>query len=170
MPCQPPLNGYGFSPFLTGPSARRKSVLPDDLPQHSVGHFRYLHGKYVDLPCQPCGAVGAVAAAILMREREVEILAYRILEAPRIAFRSPAISEEEERAAAPQELAPFVDPCGLDPGERQPEDHCGGRSKGPSITHICLHPPTVARLPLGCSHMGSVGLSCSPLSLSSFRL
>ncbi|VDP01209.1 unnamed protein product [Heligmosomoides polygyrus] len=65
------------------------------------------------------GAVVGVPVTILARK--VDIAARKALEAPWIAFKNPAINRKEERVAVIQELAPFADLCGLDPGGRQPE-------------------------------------------------
>ncbi|VDO96898.1 unnamed protein product [Heligmosomoides polygyrus] len=65
------------------------------------------------------GAMVGVAITILARE--VDIAARKTLEALWIAFKNPAINRREERVALTQELAPFADLCGLDPGGRHPE-------------------------------------------------
>ncbi|VDO76028.1 unnamed protein product [Heligmosomoides polygyrus] len=66
------------------------------------------------------GAVVGIAVTILARE--FDIAPRKILEALWIAFKNPAINRREERVDVTQELAPFADHCGLDPGGRQPED------------------------------------------------
>ncbi|VDP59995.1 unnamed protein product [Heligmosomoides polygyrus] len=62
-----------------------------------------------------------VGVAVTILAREVDIAARKALEALSIAFKNPAINRKEERVAIIQELTPFTDLCGLDPGGRQPE-------------------------------------------------
>ncbi|VDO60818.1 unnamed protein product [Heligmosomoides polygyrus] len=53
--------------------------------------------------------------------REFEISARKTLEALWIAARNPRIKRKEERVAVIQELAPYVDLCGLEPEDSLPE-------------------------------------------------
>ncbi|VDP04191.1 unnamed protein product [Heligmosomoides polygyrus] len=62
-----------------------------------------------------------IDVAVTILAREFEISGRKTLEALWIAARNPTINRKEERAAVIQELAPYVDLCGLEPEDSLPE-------------------------------------------------
>ncbi|VDP06678.1 unnamed protein product [Heligmosomoides polygyrus] len=68
-----------------------------------------------------CHNGAGIDVAVTILAREFEISARKTLEALWIAARNPTINRKEERVAVIQELAPYVDLCGLEPEDSLPE-------------------------------------------------
>ncbi|WKY07103.1 hypothetical protein Q1695_006925 [Nippostrongylus brasiliensis] len=88
----------------------------------------HLDGLRKSNPATPLGdhrvrahANSCFSVAVSILARETEIAARRTLEALWIAARSPGINRKDECVAVTQELAPFVDMCGLDLPGHAPE-------------------------------------------------
>ncbi|VDL73220.1 unnamed protein product [Nippostrongylus brasiliensis] len=88
-------------------------------------YYRYIDDCFVVCPTQKdmddCFAILNEHVAVSILARETEIAARRTLEALWIAARSPRINRKDECVAVTQELAPFVDMCGLDLPGHAPE-------------------------------------------------
>lgn len=79
---------------------------------------------------------------VTILKREFDISARKTLQVLGIALKHR--KPKEEQVTVIQELAPFVDLCGIDPGVQQPKERREDEANGNLIHRAVLHPSVIS--------------------------